>query len=154
MKIFLRKSRIFCSTLVEYRFYSTFVEERIIEQMKLTPTEEELMNHLWRLKRAFMKDLLECYPDPKPAPTTISTLLTRMQDKDFVGYDSLGKSREYFPLVTKENYFTKHIQGLIKNFFNDSPAQFASFFTKKADMTQEELEALKEIIDDQLKKKL
>jgi predicted transcriptional regulator len=121
--------------------------------MKLTPTEEELMNHLWRLKRAFMKDLLECYSEPKPATTTISTLLTRMQEKNFVGYESSGKSREYYPLVSKENYFAKHIQGLIKNFFNDSPAQFASFFTKKADLTQEELEALKEIIDDQLKQK-
>lgn len=121
--------------------------------MKLTPTEEELMNHLWRLKRAFMKDLLECYPDPKPATTTVSTLLTRMQEKSFVGYESTGKSREYFPLVSKESYFSKHLNTLIKNFFNDSPAQFASFFTKKADMTQEELEALKEIIDDQLKQK-
>jgi predicted transcriptional regulator len=121
--------------------------------MKLTPTEEELMNHLWRLKRAYMKDLLECYPDPKPATTTISTLLTRMQDKNFVGYETTGKLREYFPLVSKENYFAKHIQGLIKNFFNDSPAQFASFFTKKAEMTQDELEALKEIIDDQIKQK-
>jgi BlaI family transcriptional regulator, penicillinase repressor len=121
--------------------------------MKLTPTEEELMNHLWRLKRAFMKDLLECYSEPKPATTTISTLLTRMQEKNFVGYESSGKSREYYPLVSKENYFAKHIQGLIKNFFNDSPAQFASFFTKKADLTQEELEALKEIIDDQIKQK-
>ena len=120
--------------------------------MKLTPTEEELMNHLWRLNRAFMKDLLECYSDPKPATTTISTLLTRMQEKNFVGYESTGKSREYFPLVSKESYFSKHINGLIKNFFNDSPAQFASFFTKKAELTQEELLQLKEIIDDQLKK--
>lgn len=121
--------------------------------MKLTPTEEELMNHLWKLKRAYMKDLLECYSEPKPATTTISTLLTRMQDKNFVGYGTTGKLREYFPLVSKENYFAKHIQGLIKNFFNDSPAQFASFFTKKAEMTQDELEALKEIIDDQIKQK-
>jgi BlaI family transcriptional regulator, penicillinase repressor len=121
--------------------------------MKLTPTEEELMNHLWRLKRAFMKDLLECYADPKPATTTISTLLTRMQEKKFVGYETTGKLREYFPLVSKESYFSKHLKVLIKNFFNDSPAQFASFFTKKADLTQEELEALKEIIDDQLKQK-
>lgn len=118
--------------------------------MKLTPTEEELMNHLWKLKRAFMKDLLECYPDPKPATTTISTLLTRMQDKNFVGYETTGKLREYFPLVTKESYFSKHLNGLIKNFFNDSPAQFASFFTKKTDLTQEELLQLKAIIDDQL----
>jgi BlaI family transcriptional regulator, penicillinase repressor len=121
--------------------------------MKLTPTEEELMNHLWRLKRAFMKDLLECYPDPKPATTTISTLLTRMQDKNFVGYETTGKLREYFPLVSKESYFSKHLNGLIKNFFNDSPAQFASFFTRKTELTQEELLQLKEIIDDQLNSK-
>jgi BlaI family transcriptional regulator, penicillinase repressor len=121
--------------------------------MKLTPTEEELMNHLWRLKRAFMKDLLECYPDPKPATTTISTLLTRMQDKNFVGYETTGKLREYFPLVSKESYFSKHLNGLIKNFFNDSPAQFASFFTSKTELTQEELLQLKEIIDDQLNSK-
>lgn len=121
--------------------------------MKLTPTEEELMNHLWRLKRAFMKDLLECYPDPKPATTTISTLLTRMQDKNFVGYETTGKLREYFPLVSKESYFSKHLNGLIKNFFNDSPAQFASFFTKKTELTQEELVQLKAIIDDQLNSK-
>ncbi len=121
--------------------------------MKLTPTEEELMNHLWRLKRAFMKDLLESYSDPKPATTTISTLLTRMQDKNYVGYDTAGKLREYYPLVSKESYFSKHLNGLIKNFFNDSPAQFASFFTKKTELTQDELMQLKEIIDDQLKNK-
>ncbi len=121
--------------------------------MKLSRTEEELMNHLWKLKKAFMKDLLEEYPDPKPAATTISTLLKRMQEKNYVGYDSVGKLRQYFPLVSKENYFNKHMKGLIKNFFNDSPAQFASFFTKKADFTEEELEALKEIIEDKLTKK-
>ncbi|MDP2043353.1 MAG: BlaI/MecI/CopY family transcriptional regulator [Algoriphagus sp.] len=121
--------------------------------MKLTPTEEELMNHLWKLKRAFMKDLLESYSEPKPATTTISTLLTRMQEKNFVGYDTAGKLREYYPLVSMESYFSKHLNGLIKNFFNDSPAQFASFFTKKTELTQEELLQLKEIIDDQLNSK-
>lgn len=121
--------------------------------MKLSPTEEELMNHLWKLKKAFMKDLLEEYSDPKPAATTISTLLKRMQYKEFVAYTSKGKSREYYPLVSKENYFSKHMKGLIKNFFNDSPAQFASFFTKKAEFTEAELEELKEIIDGKLNKK-
>lgn len=121
--------------------------------MKLSPTEEELMNHLWKLKKAFMKDLLEEYSDPKPAATTISTLLKRMQDKDFVAYNTKGKSREYYPLVSKENYFSKHMKGLIKNFFNDSPAQFASFFTKKAEFTEAELEELREIIDGKLNQK-
>jgi len=121
--------------------------------MKLSKTEEELMNHLWELKSAFMKDLLEVYPVPKPAATTISTLLKRMQDKNFVGYDLVGNMRQYFPLVSKENYFAKHIRGLIKNFFNDSPAQFASFFTQKADLSKEELLNLKNIIEDQLNQK-
>lgn len=121
--------------------------------MKLSRAEEELMNHLWRLKRAFMKDLLEAYEDPKPATTTISTLLKRMQEKKFVDYEAAGKLREYYPLVTKENYFSKHLKGLIKNFFNDSPAQFASFFTKKTELSEEELLNLKSIIEDQLNQK-
>ncbi|SFT12584.1 Predicted transcriptional regulator [Zhouia amylolytica] len=120
--------------------------------MKLSKSEEEVMNHLWRLKKAFMKDLLEQYEEPKPANTTIATLLKRMQDKGFVSYKLFGKSREYYPLVTKESYFSKQLKGLIKNFFNDSPAQFASFFTEKTDLSEEELKELRKIIDDQLKK--
>jgi len=121
--------------------------------MKLSPTEEELMNHLWRLKKAFMKDLLDAYPEPKPASTTVSTLLKRMQEKDFVAYKTFGNSREYYPLVSKENYFAKHINGLIKTFFNDSPAQFASFFTNKTQLSNEELEEIKAQIDNLLNKK-
>lgn len=121
--------------------------------MKLSKTEEELMNHLWELKKAYQKELLELYPDPKPAATTISTLLKRMQEKEFVGYVTVGKMRQYFPLVSKENYFSKHIHGLIKNFFNDSPGQFASFFTQKTDLTKDELKELKLLIEEQLDQK-
>lgn len=121
--------------------------------MKLTKTEEELMQYLWKLKKAFMKDLLEEFPEPKPATTTVATLLKRMQDKGFVGYTEFRKLREYYPLVTKEKYFSKHIKGLIHNFFNNSPGQFASFFTEQTNLSKEELEELKNIIDQQLKKK-
>jgi len=121
--------------------------------MKLSRGEEELMNYLWMLKKAFMKDLLDAYPEPKPAATTVSTLLKRMQEKEFVGYETHGNSREYFPLVSKESYFSKHIKGLIKNFFDDSPAQFASFFTKKVDLSEAELRQIKTLIDDKLNKK-
>ncbi|PRY89039.1 BlaI/MecI/CopY family transcriptional regulator [Mongoliibacter ruber] len=121
--------------------------------MKLSPTEEELMNHLWRLKRAFLKDLLDQYSDPKPASTTLSTLLKRMQDKKYVDYKVFGNSRQYYPLETKESYFSKHVNNLIKNFFNDSPAQFASFFTQKTDLSEEELNQIKDSIEEQLNKK-
>lgn len=121
--------------------------------MQLSKSEEELMNILWKQKTAFMKDLLDAYEDPKPATTTIATLLKRMADKGFVAYKSFGRSREYYPLVKKKDYFSKHVNGLIKNFFNDSASQFASFFTQETELTKEELEDLKALIDSELKKK-
>ncbi len=121
--------------------------------MQLSKTEEQLMQYLWKLNKAFMKDLIEIYPEPKPATTTIATLLKRMIDKGYVAYKTYGKSREYYPLVKKEDYFSKHFNGLIKTFFNDSASQFASFFTTKTDLTKEELEALKTLIDNEIKKK-
>ena len=119
----------------------------------LSTSEEQLMQVLWQKEKAFMKDLIESYPDPKPATTTIATLLKRMQDKKFVDYKQLGRSREYFPLVKKTDYFSKHVNGLIKNFFNDSAGQFASFFTRETNLSQKELEELKEIIESQLTSK-
>jgi len=121
--------------------------------MKLSKTEETVMNHLWKLEKAFMKDLLAVYPEPKPATTTLATLLKRMADKGYIAYNLHGKSREYYPLIKKEAYFSKHVNGLIKNFFNDSASQFASFFTKETNLSKEELEHLKSIIDGELKKK-
>lgn len=121
--------------------------------MQLSKSEEELMNIIWKQKKAFMKDLLSAYPEPKPATTTIATLLKRMTDKGFVDYKNYGRSREYYPLVKKKDYFSKHVNGLIKNFFNDSASQFASFFTQETNLTKEELEDLKALIDNELKKK-
>ncbi len=121
--------------------------------MKLAKTEEQLMQYLWKMEKAFMKDLLSAYPDPKPATTTIATLLKRMSDKGFVGYKIFGNSREYFPLIKKKDYFANHFKSLIKDFFNDSPSQFASFFTSSTDLNREELEALKKEIDKKLSSK-
>ena len=120
--------------------------------MKLSNTEEQLMEHLWQLKKAFMKDLLNVYDAPKPAATTIATLLKRMIDKKFVAYKEFGNSREYYPLIKKSDYFSDQINRLIKNFFNDSASQFASFFTSETNLSNKELENLKTIIDSQLQK--
>jgi predicted transcriptional regulator len=76
-----------------------------------------------------------------------------MIDKEFVAYKEFGNSREYYPLVKKEDYFSKHVNGLIKNFFNDSASQFASFFTRETNLTEKELEELKKIIDVELQRK-
>ena len=121
--------------------------------MQLSNSEEQLMEHLWKLEKAFMKDLLEAFPAPKPKTTTVATLLKRMIDKKFVAYTEFGNSREYYPLVKKTDYFSKHVNGLISNFFNNSASQFASFFTTKTNLSQSELEELKKIIDSEIQKK-
>lgn len=121
--------------------------------MQLTKAEEQLMHYLWSLEKAYMKDLLEAFPEPKPATTTVATLLKRMADKGFIGYNEFGKSREYFPLIKKEAYSKKEVTGFIKDFFNNSTAQFASFFTKETNMSTSELEELKKIIESELQKK-
>ena len=119
--------------------------------MQLSKTEEQLMQLLWKLKKGFMKDILAEFPEPKPATTTVATLLKRMHEKGFIDYKLFGKSRVYYPLVKKTDYFSKHVNGLIKNFFNDSASQFASFFTKETDLSVSELEELRKIIDNQIK---
>lgn len=121
--------------------------------MQLSKTEEQLMEMIWQNDTVFMKDLIEAYPEPKPASTTIATLLKRMQEKGFVGYQLFGNSRQYYALVSKEVYFSKHVRELIKDFFGNSVAQFASFFTNATDLTADELQDLKQIIDDQIKQK-
>jgi BlaI family transcriptional regulator, penicillinase repressor len=121
--------------------------------MHLTNAEEQIMKLLWRLDKAFIRDLLNEFPDPKPAPTTVLTLLKRMIDKGFVSYKLYGNSREYYPLIKKTDYFSDHINVLIKDFFNNSTAQFASFFTNETDMNQEELKELRDLVDKKIKSK-
>ena len=121
--------------------------------MKLTNSEEQVMKFLWKLEKAYLKNILDQFPSPKPASTTVSTLLKRMSEKKFVGYNQHGNNREYFPLVKKTDYFSSHLKDLIKDFFNNSTGQFASFFTTETDMSEEELNELKEIIDKHLTSK-
>lgn len=121
-------------------------------KQKLTESEKEVMEILWDQKKAFMKDILEIFPDPKPASTTVATLLKRMQNKDLVGYKTFGNSREYFPKVEKEVYFNHEMTSMIDRFFNSSVSQFASFFTSNSKLSQEELKELREIIDNQITK--
>ncbi len=121
--------------------------------MQLPKAEEQLMRYLWTLEKAFMKDLLDSYPEPKPVSTTVSTLLKRLIDKRFIAYNVFGNSRQYVPLVSKREYFTFHVSGLIRNFFNDSSAEFASFFAREADLSAAQLEELKKIVEQEINKK-
>ncbi len=121
-----------------------------MKDQKLTDAEKDLMEIIWQKKAAFMKDIMEEYPEPKPANTTIATLLKRMQNKDLIGYKTYGNSREYFPKVSKEVYFKEEMTSMIDKFFNSSASQFASFFTSNTKMSQSELKQLRDLIDQKI----
>ena len=108
------------------------------------------MEILWAKEKAFMKDILEAYDEPKPATTTVATLLKRMQNKDLIGFTLYGNSREYYPKVVKGEYFKEEMTSMIDRFFNSSVAQFASFFTSNSKLSQKELKELRDIIDKQI----
>lgn len=125
--------------------------QNIKKIMKLPEKELEIMQIIWQLKTPFMKDILLAYSEPKPAATTVATLLKRLQEKQIIGYKEFGNSRQYYTILKKDDYFSTLINGLIKNHFNDSSAQFASFFATETNLSQNELLALRQIIDNQIK---
>jgi len=119
--------------------------------MKLTKAEEQIMGYLWNLKKAYLKDILDEFPEPKPAPTTVATLLKRMTSKGFVGYHQRGSNREYFPIVKKAEYFSVQVNTMIKDYFNNSASQFASFVTNETNLNLTDLEELKQFIEQKIK---
>ena len=119
--------------------------------MQLTKAEEQVMGYLWKLEKAYLKNILDEFSDPKPAATTIATLLKRMTDKGFVSYQQHGSNREYFPLVKKTEYFSKQVNAVIKNYFNNSASQFASFVTNETNLNLTDLEELKQLVEQKIK---
>ncbi|MBJ7881148.1 BlaI/MecI/CopY family transcriptional regulator [Gelidibacter salicanalis] len=120
---------------------------------QLNKTELQVMKYLWILNKGFMKDIIDLFPEPKPAYTTVSTLLSRMCDKNYIGFNRLGRDKEYFPILKKNEYFASQMKTMITHFFNDSTSQFASFFTKNADFSMEELEELQELVKQKIDQK-
>jgi len=121
--------------------------------MQLTKSEEQVMRYLWNLEKAYLKNILDEFPDPKPATTTVATLLKRVIDKGFVGYNQHGSNREYFPIVKKTEYFSKQVNSMIKDYFNNSASQFASFFTNETNLNLTDLEEIKELVEQKIKTK-
>ena len=120
------------------------------EMIELTKAEEQVMQYLWNIEKGFLKDIVELYPDPKPAYTTVSTVVRVLVKKGAIGYNTYGKVHEYFPTVKKTDYTKRCMKTMVKNFFNNSQQQFASFFTKESDLSVSELEELKKLIDQRI----
>jgi predicted transcriptional regulator len=119
--------------------------------MGLTKAEEQVMRYLWNLEKAYLKNILDEFPDPKPAATTVATLLKRIIDKGFAGYNQHGSNREYYPLIKKTDYFSKQVNLMIRDYFNNSASQFASFFTNETNLNLTDLEEIRRLVDQKIK---
>lgn len=116
----------------------------------LTKAEEQVMKYLWKLEKAFLKDIVEQFPEPRPAYTTISTVIRTLVTKKFISFKVYGRIKEYYPLISKEQYFKNHFKGVVKNFFSGSVSKFALFFTKDEDLNVSELQEMKQMIEDKI----
>jgi BlaI family penicillinase repressor len=117
---------------------------------QLNTSELEIMEYLWKLERAYLKDIVAQYAIPKPANTTVSTVLTRMHEKNYIGFEKLGRDKVYFPILKKNDYFSTQVDSMITRFFDNSAASFASFFTKDGDLTMEQLNELKKMVNEKI----
>ena len=120
---------------------------------ELTRAEEQIMQYLWKLEKAFLKDIVEQFPEPRPAYTTISTVIRVLVKKGFIGYNTYSKVHEYFPLMSKREYFRNHFKRVVKDYFNGSVAGFASFFTEDKNVSVTELEEIRHLIDSTISKR-
>lgn len=109
---------------------------------ELTKAEEEVMKVIWELEKAFVKDVLAKFPEPKPAYNTISTIIRILEKKNFVSYKAFGKTHQYYPQVSKEDYKTKVSKNLLANYFEGSVEKMVSFFAQKEEINVQELDEI------------
>lgn len=119
---------------------------------ELTRAEEQVMQVLWKLKKGFVKDVLEHFDEPKPAYNTISTIIRILQDKGFVDHKAYGRTHEYFPLVSKSEYSKTHLNNFVNDYFSNSFGKMVSFFAREKGITVREMEEIMKIMEGEVRK--
>jgi predicted transcriptional regulator len=109
---------------------------------ELTRAEEEVMRILWELRSAFVNDIISELPEPKPAYTTISTIVRILEQKGFIAHDAKGRFHKYYPLISKEAYTKSFMKSFVGKYFSGSYRNMVSFFTKENNLSVNELQQL------------
>lgn len=120
--------------------------------VQLTKAEEQIMQILWTLEKGSVQEVREKFDEPRPARTTVATVLSILENKGFVAHENEGRSNIYSPLISKESYSKNQLSGFLKNYFNNSFASMASFFAKENNLTMEEFDELLEDTKKELKR--
>ena len=111
---------------------------------ELTKAEEQIMQLLWKKEKAFVKDLVEEMPEPKPAYNTVSTIVRILEKKGFVDHNAYGKTHEYFPLISRKEYTRSFMKNFMRNYFSGSFQEMVSFFAKEDNMSLSDFDELME----------
>jgi len=119
---------------------------------ELTKAEEQVMQILWQLNEAIVKDIIDKIPEPKPAYNTVSTVVRVLEGKGFIDHKAYGNSHVYFPLISEEKYKKFSLDKIMKNYFDDSYKSLVSFIADEKNLGLKELDELTALID-QLKNK-
>lgn len=114
---------------------------------ELTKAEEQIMQILWQLKEAIVKDILEKIPEPKPAYNTVSTVVRVLEGKGFIDHKAYGNSHVYFPLISEDDYKKFTFDKLMTNYFDNSYKSLVSFIADEQDLGLKELDELTELIN-------
>lgn len=122
-----------------------------IKMKRLTKAEEQIMQILWDLERALVRDVIDLLADPKPAYNTVSTVIRVLEKKGFVDHKAYGTTYEYFPLIKKEEYTRVHFSHLMKNYFNNSFPEMAAFFARENNLSLDELQDMIRLTENELK---
>ena len=120
---------------------------------ELTRAEEQVMQILWKIERGFVKDVVEQLPNPKPAYNTISTIIRILEKKGFVGHKAYGKTHEYFPVVSKKDYTKSFFGSFLDRYFGNSFQQLVSFFSNENEMSLEEMEKIRLLLEKEIENK-
>jgi BlaI family penicillinase repressor len=121
----------------------------MIQMKELTKAEEQIMQVLWQLEKGFVKDVIELLPEPKPAYNTVSTIIRILEKKEFVSYKAYGKTYEYFPIVSKEDYKRYTTNNVLKGYFEGSAQKLMSFFMNEKKLSINEIDEIMELIKKQ-----
>ncbi|MCU4162652.1 BlaI/MecI/CopY family transcriptional regulator [Carboxylicivirga caseinilyticus] len=119
---------------------------------ELTKAEEQMMHRIWQLGRTTVKAIVEKMPDPKPAVNTVSTIVRSLADKEYLGFEQVGRGYEYFPIVEKAEYRKQFMSRMMSTYFQDSFKDLVSFFAKENKIKPEELDELIQEVKRDLKK--
>ncbi len=118
---------------------------------RLTKAEEQVMNILWELEEAVVKDLVDSFDNPKPAYTTVATVLKVLEKKDFVSHRKIGNTHLFTAEISKVDYTKYQLSNLLVNYFNGSFPKMATFFARENDISLKELEEIINETRDELK---